>query len=146
MVIRGSEIKPELNPMGIFSWYTHPDMTDIGARTTVAYVQEIPARSRSGRQLHQGGRLHYVWQGRGHTMIDGVRHDWRAGDMLLLPLKFDGVVHQHFNDSRTEPARLVCAEGNLYDMLGVDLGSGFEVLEPCPEYQAALEGVSSERY
>ena len=44
-------------------------------------------------------------------------------------------MNQHFNDSRSEPAKLVCAEGNLYDMLGVDLGSGFEILEPCPEYQ-----------
>jgi gentisate 1,2-dioxygenase len=138
MVVRASEIEPEVNEMGIFSWYAHPSMTDLGCRTTIMYVQEIPAGSRSGLQLHQGGRLHYVWQGRGHTIVDGERHDWREGDEILLPLKFDGVVHQHFNDGR-EPVKLVCAEGNVYEALGVDLGSGFEMLEPCPEYLARRE-------
>jgi quercetin dioxygenase-like cupin family protein len=134
MVIKGKEIEPEVNPMGIFYWYAHPSMPDLGSRTIVVYLQEIPPGSRSGRQLHQGGRLHYVWQGRGYTIVDGVRHDWEAGDEILLPLKFDGVVHQHFNDG-DEPVKLVCAEGNLYDTLGPDLGSGFEIFEACPEYR-----------
>jgi hypothetical protein len=137
MVVKGHEIKPEVNPMGIFHWYAHPSMEDIGCRTTTIYVQEIPPGSRSGVQLHQGGRLHYVWQGRGHSIIDGQRYDWQEGDEILLPLKFDGVIHQHFNDSGSEPAKLVCAEGNMFDSLGVDLGSGFEMLEPCPEYVEA---------
>ncbi|HLY67006.1 MAG TPA: cupin domain-containing protein [Chloroflexota bacterium] len=135
MVIKGGAIEPEVNAMGIFYWYVHPHMRDVGSRITVEYVQEIPPGSRSGVQLHQGGRLHYVLQGRGHTMIDGVRHDWRAGDEILLPIKFDGVLHQHFNDSPSEPAKLLCAEANWYDMLGADLGSGFDMLQACPEYR-----------
>jgi quercetin dioxygenase-like cupin family protein len=134
MVLKGKEIQPEVNQMGIFYWYAHPHMPDLGSRTIMMWVQEIPPGSRSGRQLHQGGRLHYVWQGRGHTLIDGVAHEWEAGDQILLPLKFEGTIHQHFNDGG-EPVKLVCAEGNLFDTLGVDLGSGFEVLEPCPEYR-----------
>ena len=32
-------------------------------------------------------------------------------------------------------ARLICSEPNLFDMLGVDRGSGFEVLEDSPDYK-----------
>jgi mannose-6-phosphate isomerase-like protein (cupin superfamily) len=136
MVVRGKDIAPELNAMGWYSWYCHPAITDVGQRAVLVWTQEIPVGSRSGKQLHQGGRLHYVWQGRGHTVIDGFRHDWQAGDEILLPIKFDGVVHQHFNDG-PEPVKLVCAEANWFDMFGVDLGSGFEMIEPCPEYAHA---------
>lgn len=138
MVIRGRDVEPELNQMGSIRWYSHPHLADLGCRMMIVYTLELPPGGHSGRQLHQGGRLHYVWQGRGHTIIDGVRHDWQAGDVLLLPLKYDGVIHQHFNDSWGEPVKLICAEPNFYDMFGVDLGSGFEMLEPCPEYQPAL--------
>jgi hypothetical protein len=134
MVVKGKDLQPEVNPMGIFYWYAHPHMEDIGSRAIMMYVQEIPPGSRSGRQLHQGGRLHYVWQGRGYTLIDGVRHDWQAGDEILLPLKYEGTIHQHFNPG-TEPVKLICAEGNLFSALGVDLGAGFEVFDPCPEYR-----------
>jgi quercetin dioxygenase-like cupin family protein len=134
MVIKGKDIQPEVNQMGIFYWYTHPHMRDIGCRTLLVYVQEIPVGSRSGQQLHQGGRLHYVWEGRGHTILDGARHEWQAGDMILLPVKFDGTVHQHFNDGDT-PAKLLCAEANWFDLLGVDMGPGFEIFESCPEYR-----------
>jgi quercetin dioxygenase-like cupin family protein len=137
MVIRGRDVSTELNQMGLVRWYSHPHMTDLGCRMMIVYTQELSPGGRSGRQLHQGSRLHYIWQGRGHTIIDGRRHDWQAGDVLLLPLKYDGVVHQHFNDNPREPAILICAEPNFYDMFGVDLGSGLEMLDACPEYYAA---------
>ena len=31
---------------------------------------------------------------------------------------------------------LVAAMPNFFDIFGVDMGSGFEQLEACPEYQA----------
>jgi quercetin dioxygenase-like cupin family protein len=136
MVVDESDAISEVNAMGLYSWYCHPAIRDVGQRAVLVWTQEIPVGSRSGKQLHQGGRLHYVWQGRGHTIIDGVRHDWQEGDEILLPIKFDGVIHQHFNDGR-EPVKLVCAEANWFDMFGVDLGSGFEMIESCPEYADA---------
>lgn len=137
MVIKGDALEREVNLMGIFRWYTHPHMRDVGHQVTTVYLQEIPPGSRSGKQLHQGGRLHYVWEGRGHTVIDGVRHDWKEGDMVLLPHRWEGTVHQHFNDSDRHPVQLVCAEGNFQGLLGVDMGSGLAILEACPEYENA---------
>ncbi|MEA2657442.1 MAG: hypothetical protein QOF64_20, partial [Candidatus Binatota bacterium] len=99
------------------------------------YVQEIPGGSRSGKQLHQGGRFHYVLEGKGSTVIDGVRHDWEENEIILLPLSSHGVVHQHYNSDPSKPARLLVSEPNWVHVWGVDLGSGFEMLEPAPEYE-----------
>jgi gentisate 1,2-dioxygenase len=100
------------------------------------YVQEIPPSSRSGKQLLQGGRFHYVLEGKGRTIIDDTRHDWEKGDVILLPVKSHGVIHQHFNIDSNQPAKLLVAEPNWVDVWGVDIGSGFEMLEPAPEYRS----------
>ena len=133
MVIRGADLPLERNQMGWFRWYLHPDIEDVGHRALVCYVQEIPPGGRSGLQLHQGGRAHLIWQGKGYTLIDGVRHYWEAGDVLLLTIKPEGTTHQHFNLDPDHPAKLFVLEPNLYDTLGVDIGSGFEQLGDAPE-------------
>jgi gentisate 1,2-dioxygenase len=101
----------------------------------MVWVQEIPAGSRSGKQKHQGGRVHYVLEGKGYTVVDGVRHEWEKGDVVLLPIKPDGVVFQHFNADTNNRVRLVAAEPNWTDALGVDLGASFEQLEDSPDYK-----------
>ena len=35
---------------------------------------------------HQGGLALFVLDGRGHTIVNGVTHDWEAGDLILLPV------------------------------------------------------------
>jgi mannose-6-phosphate isomerase-like protein (cupin superfamily) len=135
MVVQGKSLPLEINPMGLFRWYVHPEMKDVGCRAQMFYVQEIPGGSHSGKQLHQGGRFHYVLEGKGSTVIDGVRHDWKENEIILLPLKSHGVVHQHFNSDPSKPARLLVSEPNWVHVWGVDLGSGLEMLEPAPEYK-----------
>jgi quercetin dioxygenase-like cupin family protein len=39
----------------------------------------------------------YVLEGRGYSLIDGVRHDWEAGDAVHVPPRMTH--HGHFNDS-----------------------------------------------
>jgi hypothetical protein len=41
------------------------------------------------------GAVFFVLKGKGHDVHDGVRHDWEAGDALIVE---NGCVHQHFND------------------------------------------------
>ena len=45
----------------------------------------------------------HVLQGRGHSIIDGVRYDWSDGDVLCIPV-FSW--HQHFNTG-DRPARFL---------------------------------------
>ena len=134
-VVDGDNLPVENNRMGIYRWYLHPDKEDVALRTMLFWAEEIPPGSKSGKQKHQGGRLHYVQEGQGYTDIDGVKYEWEKGDMILLPVRPQGVTFQHFNTDSRNKARLVCAEPNWYDATGVDLGSGFEQIENSPDYR-----------
>ena len=96
------------------------------------YRQEIPAGSRSGVQRHGGDAVFYMLEG--YTEVDGVRHVWKGGDVMTLPVFPDGVIYRHVNIG-SAPVRLICIERNLVHTVGVDRQSGFEQLQPCPEYR-----------
>ena len=133
-VVEGEKLSWESNRQGKMRWYLHPNLATPCIRSLLVFVQEIPPGSRSGKERHQGGRVHYILEGKGFTVIDGSRYDWEAGDVMVLPVKQEGVEFQHFNVDPGSPARFIAAEPNFFDALGVDMGSGFEQLEKCPEY------------
>lgn len=138
-VISFDEVPWELNKYGRLKWYIHPLIKRTGDRSMIIYILEIPPGSRSGKIKHQGGKAFYIWKGRGYTMINGEKNEWEEEDVLLLPvLAEEGVVYQHFNMDSETPALLVGVQPNVFAMVGVDMGIGLEVLEPCPEYQIAM--------
>jgi len=98
------------------------------------FEQEIPPGSRSGRLKFQGGQVMMILEGSGYTLLDGVKHAWKAGDVLNLPLRGDGIIVQHFNPDKEITAKFVAAEMNWFECTSVDRGSGFEQLEDAPEY------------
>lgn len=134
-LIKGKDLPLERNRQGLMRWYLHPSITDTAIRSLIIFVQEIPPGSRSGRVKFQGGQAIHILEGRGHTILDGVRYDWTAGDTLNLPLKKPGIVVQHVNDDPQQPARFVACEVNWVDCVGVDRGSGFEQIEVSPDYK-----------
>lgn len=69
------------------------------------FIQDVGAHS--GMHRHQGGLVIYILEGEGYSVVDGVRHDWEAGDLLLLPIKPGGVEHQHFNKYDDKPAKWI---------------------------------------
>ncbi len=138
-LVHGRDLPWEVNQQGKMKWYLHPDKTDASIRTLLVQQQEIPPGSRSGRQLHPGGLVHYVLRGRGYTMIDGKRHEWEAGDCVALPRRVFGIDYQHFNADPRRPAQLLCMCPNLFEVFGPDLGARFEQLEAAPEYATAVQ-------
>jgi hypothetical protein len=135
-IVKGSELPVENNPLGLVQWYLHPAIKDTSLNTLLFYRQEIPPGSKSGRVKFQGGQVIFVAEGKGRTLLDGVAHAWEARDVLNLPLKPEGIVVQHINDDPAKRAVLLCAEANLFDCLGVDRGSGFELIEASPDFKA----------
>ncbi len=133
-VVDGDGLPWEVNPLGIMKWYLHPKLDDRAIQSLIMYVQKVPAQSRSGRLRVQGGQVLYIVAGSGYTTIDGEKLAWQQGDILQIPLRWKGVEFQHFNDDPETPAIIICAEPNYVHSLGVDRGSGFEVLEPAPEF------------
>jgi hypothetical protein len=135
-VVKGSRIPLESNRQGLMRWYMHPEIKDTVLSTFLFFQQEIPPGSRSGRIKFQGNQVMYILEGRGYTLLDGVRHDWKAGDVLNLPIKKDGIVVQHFNADPEKRARFAAAEPNFFACASVDRGCGFEQLENAPEYRS----------
>lgn len=132
LVVDGDAQPWEDTPQGRLRWYLHPDLDDRALRTLGMYVQEIPPQSRSGRYRWQGGEMIVFLEGRGVTEVDGERFEWEAGDALAIPVREPGVTLCHHNP-HDEPARFVCAWPNFPAVLGVDLGSGLEQLDPVPD-------------
>lgn len=131
-VVRAKELPWEQNRFGKMRWYLHPGIEDTVVRNYIFYMMEIAPGGRSGRVKQQGDEVILVLEGRGWTTIDGVRHEWKAGDVVGLPLRQRGLVIQHFNADKHRAARFVSGRPNLIDPLGVDQGCGFEVLEDAP--------------
>jgi hypothetical protein len=134
-VVRYEELPQESNEMGLMKWYLHPAIRDTVISSLLFHEQEIPPGGRSGRLKFQGGQIILILEGRGHTLIDGVKHQWEADDVLNLPLRRDGIIVQHVNDDPDKRARFVACEPNLMDCTSVDRGSGFELINPSPDYK-----------
>jgi hypothetical protein len=134
-VIKQSDLPLEVSRQGLMRWYMHPAIKDTVLSVLLFFQQEIPPGSRSGRLKFQGGQVMLILEGQGHTLIDGVKHSWKAGDVVNLPLRADGIIVQHFNTDAQKTARFVAAEPNWLDCATVDRGCGFEQLEDAPEYR-----------
>lgn len=135
MVIKGSQLPQELNRQGYMRWYMHPMIKDVVLQTHLFFEQEIPPGSRSGALKFQGEQVMYILEGKGYTLINGVKHPWEAGDVVNLPVRKEGIIVQHFNTDPDKPAKFVAAEPNLLECTSVDRGSGFEQIEDAPEYR-----------
>jgi hypothetical protein len=133
-VIKERDIPLEVNPLGRMRWYLHPNLDDVAIHALIVSVQELAPGEVSGKLHFQGGSVIFFIDGQGETVLDGETYTWKAGDLINTPLRPDGVTLQHFN-SGSETARFIEASPNLVHALGVDRGSGFDVLEPSSAFR-----------
>jgi mannose-6-phosphate isomerase-like protein (cupin superfamily) len=103
VVLRLEDCPQEQTRQGLLRPYLDPFLiTDTPLKHWAVFTHEI--RTQSGKHRHQGGLIIYVIAGRGYSVVDGERVDWEKGDLVLLPLRKDGVEHQHFNSDPAKPA------------------------------------------
>ncbi|CAB4690692.1 MAG: cupin domain-containing protein [Actinobacteria bacterium] len=131
LIVREEEATLETNRHSTMRWYVHPSFTDLVDHNTLFYRYEIPPMSATGVQHRQGNMVSYVLSGYGYTEVDGVRHPWEAGDVIGLPPRVFGLTYRHVNESN-EIAKLVTAEPNLYEALGVEMGAGYNQVSDAP--------------
>lgn len=83
-----------------------------------AVMHELAPGKYQSRHRHGGEAWLYVISGTGYSMIDDVRHDWEAGDLIVVD---HWAWHQHFNGSAEKTARLVRIHNfdALYDMIRI---------------------------
>jgi hypothetical protein len=134
-VVKEGDLPLESNRQGLMRWYMHPSIKDTALSTMIFFQQEIPPGSRSGRIKFQGGQVILVLEGKGYTIVDGVKHHWEAGDVINLPLRPRGIIVQHFNTDPSVTVKFVATEPNWTECTFVDRGSGFEQMEDAPEYK-----------
>ena len=119
VVIRGEECPWVMSRQALVKHYMWPSRYSGITPEAVLddwniFVQDIKVHS--GKHRHQGGLVIYIIEGEGWSEVDGERHDWEAGDLLLLPLKAGGVEHKHYNRYDDKPAKWIAfISGALFE-------------------------------
>ncbi len=132
VVIRGKELPWEQGRQARLKWYVHPMRKELAIGGWLFFVHDI--RTHSGRHRHQGGLALYVVEGKGWTTVNGVRHDWEEGDLILLPTMPHGVEHQHFNAEPGKPCKWLAI---IYLPYAECMSSELEQKEVSPDYAHA---------
>ena len=99
-VIRGSEMKFQDGPQSFSKHFVEP--VDGMTQTLHIHLEEYAPGGRTQKHGHVNEAAFYILDGKGYEIHDGVRYDWRAGDVAIV---HNNCVHQHFNGSPTKPAR-----------------------------------------
>ena len=136
IVVRGKDRPVQRTRQADSTWWLNSQ--DSGTPQGVSALQDWDVfmhhiREHTGKHTHQGGLVIYIVEGRGYTQVGDRRVDWKAGDLLLLPITPGGIAHQHFNISDDEPASFVPL---IFRPMQDALGSHVRQLEEAPEYES----------
>lgn len=132
-LVRGRDNPFTFSRQGYIRRYANLWRQENCLHTLLMFVHEI--RTHSGRHRHQGGFNLFVLKGRGYTVVDGVRNDWKEGDLIMLPFKPGGVEHQHFNiDDR--PSRWLAFNS---PPIGEMVGAFIEQRENHPDWKGSAQ-------
>jgi gentisate 1,2-dioxygenase len=132
VVVKPSDREVFMARQGRLQYLLNPNVyNDTPLQDWQVFKHEI--RTRSGKHRHQGGIIIYVLEGNGYSIIDGERVDWKEGDLVLLPLKPDEVVHQHFNEDPDKPATWIA----FYSIpIAEHIAAETEQIENSPEFKS----------
>jgi quercetin dioxygenase-like cupin family protein len=109
------------------------------------HLEEYAPGGKSQKHGHVNEAAFYILDGVGYEIHDGVRYDWKAGDVAIV---HNNCVHQHFNASKDKPARaLVIKTKPMYMFMNMLFQQLVEPrpTEPAPgtERHAAREAESN---
>jgi quercetin dioxygenase-like cupin family protein len=147
-VLKPEDMPWEMSRQGLLKHLLNEDL-NTRMETVDAYMQIIPAGSRSGKHRHLAEECLYVLEGRGYDLHQDCdveitdtyfwkpqdevkRYEWEAGDVIYVP---PNTIHQHFNADPDRPVRLISAINRIYKQCGLN---DLEQLEDAPEYDASV--------
>ena len=99
-VRKASEIKFVDGPQAYSRHYVEPK--DGISQLFHIHLEEYGPGGKSQKHGHVNEAAFYILDGEGYEVHDGIRYDWKAGDVAIV---HNNCVHQHFNASDTKPAR-----------------------------------------
>ena len=104
-VRKGKDIKFNDGPQTFSRHYVEPK--DGITQTFHLHLEEYAPGGKSQKHGHVNEAAFYILDGEGYEIHDGVRYDWKAGDVAIV---HNNCVHQHFNASPDKPARALVHE------------------------------------
>jgi quercetin dioxygenase-like cupin family protein len=99
-VIKGKDLTFNDGPQSFSKHFVEP--VDGLTQTLHVHLEEYAPGGRTQKHGHVNEAAFYILDGVGYEVHDGVRYDWKAGDMAVVHMN---CVHQHFNASPEKPAR-----------------------------------------
>ena len=99
-VIKGKDLTFNDGPQSFSKHFVEP--VDGLTQTLHVHLEEYAPGGRTQKHGHVNEAAFYILDGVGYEIHDGVRYDWKAGDIAIV---HNNCVHQHFNASETKPAR-----------------------------------------
>lgn len=123
------------------------DPADGLTQTLHVHIEVLAPGGKSQKHGHQNEAMLYILDGHGWEIHDGIRHDWRAGDVAVVS---NGCVHQHFNGSSQDPCKILIMKTkplylflNLMHQASVESApkhpvEGFENWVPDDEFRAEI--------
>jgi quercetin dioxygenase-like cupin family protein len=73
-------------------------------QTLQLHLDEYSPGGKTAKHGHVNEAAFYILDGEGYEIHDGIRYDWKAGDVAIV---HNNCVHQHFNANPHEPARVL---------------------------------------
>jgi len=83
--------------------YTNPHTGRPVMDTITAWIQMLRPGIHTKAHRQVNSAVYHVHEGRGATIIDGIRFDWEKGDIFVIP---SWTYHEHINESKNEHAVL----------------------------------------
>ena len=99
-VIKGRDLTFNDGPQSFSKHFVEP--VDGLGQTLHVHLEEYAPGGRTQKHGHVNEAAFYILDGEGYEIHDGIRYDWKAGDVAIV---HNNCVHQHFNASPTKPAR-----------------------------------------
>jgi quercetin dioxygenase-like cupin family protein len=144
-IVRPADMPWEMSRQGLLKHLLNEGM-NTRMETVDAYMQIIPAGSRSGKHRQLAEECLYVLEGRGYDLhqdcdveitdtyhwtpqVEVKRYEWEAGDVIYVP---PNTISQHFNADPDRPVRLISAVNRIFKASGLN---DLEQIEDAPEYR-----------
>lgn len=99
-VVKSNERVFTAGPQTFSKHYVEPE--DGLGQTLHIHLEEYAPGGRSQKHGHVNEAVFYILDGKGYEIHDGVRYEWKAGDIAIV---HNNCVHQHHNADDHAPAR-----------------------------------------
>ncbi len=101
LFIKSEELEFSTNATGTTAMVVNPRLGFVNSQIS-SFIREIPVGWKSGVHIHNMEAIIMFIQGTGYTMVEGVKYEWKRGDVITIPPM---AKHQHFNTGSEEAAR-----------------------------------------